>query len=410
MMVVLTHAAFLTGAGSTAGLLGHLFARGDFGVSLFFALSGFLLYRLLGQQIEKSGAVSLTRYAARRFARVLPAYWVTLFTLVALTQVTTRDAVLHALAVHIYVPDSAISGFGQSWSVATELSFYVVLPFIVIAMARLRRRSAALPMRLLVAALIVTSLLGFVVGPAFIGVDTLLERLLPWRAPHFLVGMILAEAVISPEVGTSQRIRRRARDTGGCLAIAGAAYLASTTPLAGSLLLEPAYGAELVLRTGLATVFASGLLLPLALGGSSSWSRFLETPAMRWLGTVSYGLFLWHLAVFEGLFHITGATFFLGGMLPLLAVGLPVSLFLATISYHLIELPASRLAGRLTRRPRRRHRSDQDAPHGELQPLRTEPRRGDEGLSDASTSGQHTDHDDPPRIAQPQSESDADES
>lgn len=350
LMVVLTHAAFLTGLSGVPRLDARLLARGDFGVAIFFALSGFLLYRLLMHESATPGRIHLTGYAARRFARVVPAYWVTLAALILATRPGVRDSVLHAVSGQIYVADSMIPAFGQSWSVATEISFYVALPFLVLVMGWLRSRHAHLAITVMLIVLIVTSLLGALVGPSWLGEDVILERLLPWRAPHFLIGMIFAEAAISPSSRISRWLRGIANQPGGCLAIAGAAYLAATTPLTGSLLLEPAHGFELVMRTLFSTIVAAGLLLPLALGRASAWSDMLSRPFPRWLGAVSYGVFLWHLPVLEAIFSITGAPHFRGGLLPLLAVGLPISLLLGFLSHRVIELPASRLAARLARR------------------------------------------------------------
>lgn len=372
LLVVLTHAAFLTAAGSTTGLLGHLLARGDFGVSLFFALSGFLLYRLLVRERAGTGRVRVFGYFLRRFARVIPAYWLTLIVLMVAVRPEVRDVVLHALGLQIYVADSTIAAFGQSWSIATELSFYLVLPGVVLGLTWCRRFGNRWPMRVLLTALVITSLLGFLVEPAALGEQVILERWLPWRAPHFLVGMILAEATVGPGSSMSRWLRRAADDSGACVAVAGATYLVSTTPLAGSLLLQPAHGLELVLRTAFATVFAGALLLPLALGRPSLWSRSLSVPTVRWVGAVSYGLFLWHLPVFEALYHLTDAPFFRGGLVPLLVVGLPVSLFLAFLSHQFLELPAARFAARLTRGPRDGERQEQSDSHAQLEPRRAE--------------------------------------
>lgn len=362
-LVVLTHAAFLTGFGTTGGLPGRLLARGDFGVSIFFALSGFLLHRGLAHHLEVTGRVDVLPYAARRAARVVPAYWLALAAVVLATRPDLRDTVLHALAVHIYAPGSVIAAFGQSWSIATELSFYAALPVVVVGLARLRRRSASLPLVVLAAGLAVTSLLPLATGPASFGSDLLLERWLPWRAPHFLIGMLCAEALRVPHHPVAAALARLARDPVGCLAVGAAAYLASTTPVAGSLTLDPAHGVALLLRTGLATVIAAALLVPLALGPPSGLSRALSRPVARWLGVVSYGLFLWHLPVLTALYAVTGAEFFRGGLVPLLAVGVPLSLLLALLSHQLVEVPASRATSRLLahrRQRRERHERDED--------------------------------------------------
>lgn len=362
-LVVLTHAAFLTGFGTSAGLPGHLLARGDFGVGIFFALSGFLLHRGLLREASSARGVDTLRYAARRFARIFPAYWLALGAVVIAANPELRAWVLSAVGLQIYAPDTAIASFGQAWSVATEASFYVALPVAVLLLHRLRTRSPAAPLFVLVGILAVTSLLPLVTSPAVFGQDLLVERWLPWRAPHFLIGMICAEALVLPDHPVARTLRRWARDPVGCLLIAGAAYLASTTPVAGSLSLEPAFGITLFMRTGLATLVAAGLVLPLALGTTSGWSRLLSLPALRWLGLVSYGLFLWHLPVFTAVYAVTGAEFFRGGILPLLSFGVPISLLLAFLSHQFVELPSSRLVARLLARRRGRGEGDHTEEH-----------------------------------------------
>ncbi|GAA4121550.1 acyltransferase [Knoellia locipacati] len=374
-LVVLTHAAFLTGFGTTGGLAGHLLARGDFGVSIFFALSGFLLHRGLAHHLEATGRVDALAYAARRFARIVPAYWLALAAVVVATRPDVGVWVLNALALHIYAPDAVIASFGQAWSIATELSFYAALPLAVVLLERVRRGRPSRPLVLLVVALVVTSLLPLVTGPADFGEDLLVERWLPWRAPHFLIGMICAEALRAPDHPVARGLSRLARDPVGCLAVAAAAYLASTTPVAGSLTLDPAHGVALLLRTGLATVVAAALVVPLTLGPTSGLSRVLSRPAVRWLGVVSYGLFLWHLPVFTALYAVTGAEFFRGGLAPLLAAGVPISLLLAFLSHQLVEVPGSRLTSRLLahrRQRRERHERDEHDAQRTLEERRAE--------------------------------------
>ena len=91
---------------------------------------------------------------------------------------------------------------------------------------------------------------------------------------------------------------------------------------------------------------AGFLLAPLVLGRDDAYSAALASRPARSVGTVSYGLFLWHLPVFTALYAVTGARVFSGGILPLLAVGLPVSLLLAWLSWVCVERPAMRWAAR----------------------------------------------------------------
>lgn len=363
-MVVLTHAAYFTGTGVGSGLMGRLMARGDFGVAIFFALSGFLLHRGLVND-DRDGRLDVLGYALRRAARILPAYWIALAAVVALAHPSARDSLIHAAGLQIYWPDAWIPAFGQSWSVATEIAFYAALPLAVLALRPLRRARPGAPLVVLAVLTVALTLTSGFGGGGVFGEDVLYERWLHTRAPQFLVGMVCAEALLVPGHVVARRLTSWAGDSVMCLAVAGAAYLLSTAPITGSLTLEPATPSQLVVRTALSSLIALALLLPLTHGGDSAYRTALSLPTVRWLGVTSYGLFLWHLPVFQALYAVTGAQSFAGGILPLLAVGLPISLLLAAVSHHWIEVPASRLAGRLLnrRRQRQRDRREDEKPH-----------------------------------------------
>jgi peptidoglycan/LPS O-acetylase OafA/YrhL len=351
LLVVATHAAYLSGFTSNGGLVGRLAGRGDFGVAIFFALSGFLLhFRLVSD--ARDGQTDVKAYAVRRAARVLPAYWVTLAVVVLFAQPPVRTAVAQALAVQTYLPGADLDAFSQSWSIPTELSFYIVLPVVVWLLERARRRHPDLPVLLLVASAFVAMVSLAFVTVGEIGQDVLVERWLPARWPNFAVGMVLAELLVRPGSSLARAARRLARDSMGCLVLAGAALLLATTPIAGLLTLGPVSGVQLSVRLALSTAVAGLLLAPLVLGRDDTYGAALASPPARGVGTVSYGLFLWHLPVFAGLYALTGAEFFAGGIVPLLAVGLPLSLFLACLSHVAVERPAMRWAAR--RVPHRR--------------------------------------------------------
>lgn len=361
-LVVLTHAAFLTGFGASGGLPGRLWSRGDFGVAIFFALSGFLLHRgLLAADV--GGRLDVVGYAVRRAARLLPAYWLVLAAVAVGATPPARDVVIHALALQIYWPDAWIGAFGQSWSIATEIAFYVALPFAVLGLRRLRRRDPALPLTTLCALAVVLTVTSGFGGNAVVGEDIFYDRWLHSRAPHFLLGMICAETLLVPGHRVSRVLARWGGDGVACLAVAGAAYLLATTPIAGGLDLSPGTASDVVVRTALSGVVALGLLLPLTHGGPSGYRAALSHPTVRYLGVISYGLFLWHVPVFLGLYAVSGVEEFTGALLPLLALGLPVSVGLAAATHRWVEVPSSRLAGRFLARRRRRQDERREHEH-----------------------------------------------
>jgi peptidoglycan/LPS O-acetylase OafA/YrhL len=351
LLVVATHAAYLTGFTSNGDLLGRLAGRGDFGVAIFFALSGFLLHHGLASD-ARDGRTDVRAYAVRRAARVLPAYWVTLVVVVVAVQPPVRTTVAQALAIQTYVPGTDLDAFSQSWSIPTELSFYVVLPLVVLLLERARRRNPALPVAILVGTAVASVVALAVVPVGVVGEDALIERWLPARWPNFAVGMLLAEVALRPAGRLGTQLVSWSRDTGGCLLVAGAAFVLATTPIAGPLTLGPVSGVQLSARLALSTIVAGFLLAPLVLGRDDAYSSALGSGPARAVGRVSYGLFLWHLPVFAAIYAVTAASVFKGGILPLLAVGLPISLGLAWLSHVAVELPAMRWAARLAPHPR----------------------------------------------------------
>lgn len=114
VMVVVTHVAYTTGFVLSGGL-GHVLARFDFGVPLFFLMSGFLLYRpWVRTAFEGRARPDLRRYAVRRAARILPLYWlvvvVTLALLPELQPVAPQQWWVHLLGLQIYQPRGALEG------------------------------------------------------------------------------------------------------------------------------------------------------------------------------------------------------------------------------------------------------------------------------------------------------------
>lgn len=360
-LVILTHAAFMTGFVSSGGMLGRIWGRGDFGVAIFFALSGFLLYRSLAAE-EEQGGMRLGDYWWRRAVRILPAYWLALGVVSIAAHPPLRTVVLHATATQVYSADLGIRGFGQSWSIATELAFYAVLPLLVLALRNPRRRNPQQPMRLLIILALIGIPVAGIMGGGIIGSEPLYERWLPARLTNFVLGMILAEALARPKHRLSLWICSLAASPTTCLGLAGAAYLLATTPIAGSLTLGGDGGdLSLAVKLVLSCVVAFGLLVPLLWGPPSLYRRTLTHPASGWLGRVSYGIFLWHLPIFEGLYAISGLRAFTGGMVPLLALGVPLTLAAAALSYHLLEDPTTRLVARRLRQ-RREEREGESPP------------------------------------------------
>ena len=346
LLVVATHAAYLTGFTVNGGLLGRLAGRGDFGVAIFFALSGFLLHQHLVSD-ARDGRTDLKAYAVRRGARVLPAYWVTLAVVVALSQPPVRTTIAQALTIQTYARGTELDAFSQSWSIPTEVSFYIVLPVVVWLLGKVRHRHPDLPVVLLAGSAVVA-----VVRPRLACRSARSARTCSSSAGSRRAGRTSPSGWCSPRscCGRPPVGRRR---YGGWLVTRRAASCSPVPPsssppppIAGPLTLGPVSGTQLSVRLALSTSVAGLLLAPLVLGRHDAYHAVLGSPVASSVGTVSYGLFLWHLPVFAGLYAVTGVEVFTGGILPLLALGLPISLLLAWLSHVAVERPAMRWAAR----------------------------------------------------------------
>ena len=123
IMVVLTHAAFNTGR-INDGWTGAVLARFDFGVTLFFVLSGFLLARpwfvaaALGRQEPSS-----RHYLWKRALRILPLYWVVVVAAFLIdpanADASWQDWVSHLTLTQLYRPGLLASSLTQMWSLCT---------------------------------------------------------------------------------------------------------------------------------------------------------------------------------------------------------------------------------------------------------------------------------------------------
>ena len=357
LAVLLTHVAFQTGE-VARGAGGALLARFDAGVAVFFVLSGFLLYRPHAVALRAGAAApSPRRYALRRAARILPAYWAAL----AAVALSAAAAPPGRVGTHLWLGQTYAGGlfpaFTQTWSLCTEVAFYAVLPLLAAVVRRVaaRRGPAAEWWLLGGLALAAYAYIGVVRG---LGLP---DRALLWLPGHldwFAVGMLVAALWAHPDrsgaaVPAPMRwARALAAWPGTCWALAGTLLWLVATPVAGPLTLEPIPGGATLVKEAAYAVVGLLLLMPAALGDprSGGLAAVLAHPASRWLGRISYGVFLWHLLVLRWVYAAAGWEPFTGRLGVVAAVTVAGSVAVAALSWVVLERPALRLADRLGRR------------------------------------------------------------
>ncbi len=307
--VLAYHAGTFTGltGGRNASFVGigpwvqHL----NVGVSIFFVLSGFLLFRpfVLAHLADRPPPRRRT-YALRRLMRIFPAYWLALAVSTVVLDLNLGDWWGHLRfygLIQIYWGDTVLGGLVQAWSLCTELSFYLFLPLWAAALARVRG-----PVERRVTAHYAGCGLLWVIGVGFraqlrAGHHAIGYAWLPANSDLFALGMALAVASSAATV--------RGRPAGGLARtvgdLPGVAWLAALCCYAGVIALRYPYGfdpptvTQEVLRQ---VLFGAVATLVVAPGVFGRQDESLVRRVLRWrplwaAGVASYGIYLWHLTV-----------------------------------------------------------------------------------------------------------------
>lgn len=308
VIVILSHAAFWTG-NYTTDTLGYVFARLEVGVPIFFVLSGYLLFKpWLAVADSGRPAPALGHYLYRRARRILPSYWIVV--IVVYLVYLRRDAgpfgggwdgfLRNMTLTQIYGYGNLHVSLTQMWSLAVEVSFYLVLPaigwLVVVGLCRRRPRAG-------VAAAALTGLIAASLGWIVlthsdwfydaVPVDITAQLWLPSFIGWFAGGMLLA--VVAPRI----QGRGGVWLTVAALAGAAAAFAAACTGLAGEPTIMPFDVTHAVTKSLLYLAVATLVMLPLVAGTPTWYSAALSWRPMVWLGDISYELFLVHLLVME---------------------------------------------------------------------------------------------------------------
>ncbi|WP_184951231.1 acyltransferase family protein [Paractinoplanes abujensis] len=357
LAVVAHHVGFATGINVGDGPWAGWLARLDVGVAVFFVLSGFLLYRpwaharATGQPLPGAGI-----YLWRRALRILPAYWLTVVVCLLVVprnaDATAGDWARHFTLTQIYDAYGLRHALGHTWSLATEAVFYVLLPILAVLALSGRRRAGRPVLILAVAALITATWVALLST----GVLSLSRHTtwLPSYAIWFGAGMALASVHVSLSNGHLPRWRfldDMGRAPLACWGTALALLGVATTSIAGPRTLAEPTAAQFGLKITLYAMIAVLVLVPLAFGPQTRTKAAFGSGFARWLGLVSYGLFLWHPFVLEMLYEVTGRQEFTGDLLETYAITVAGGLLLASLSYYLVEKPLLRLGHLRRRRP-----------------------------------------------------------
>ncbi|MFT5978051.1 MAG: peptidoglycan/LPS O-acetylase OafA/YrhL [Candidatus Azotimanducaceae bacterium] len=358
---------------------------GFLGVEMFFVISGYLITLLLIAERERTYRISLVDFWLRRARRLLPALFLLMGLLTVWTALFERDA-LGQLRGDVFAGFFYVSNWYQVWvglgytatgdfaplrhlwSLAVEEQFYLVWPLVMVAFLGRTgtRRVANFSRWLFVGAIGITILVGLAYHPGVIGepevtpeaywniagrpiskLDTLYLSTVA-RAGGLLLGagfaMVWRPFAI---VRGPLRDRGRAFDVVAVLAFAGFGWMCWNIHL-----VDPSGADGRLFRGGL---FGTGILTLLIIAAvthqGSAANRLLGGTVLTWIGTRSYGLYLYHWPIYQIIRNVAGNSLrlheFLLAMIP--------TLIITELSYRFVETPI-RIGGvgALTQRVRNR--------------------------------------------------------
>ncbi|MFI0484984.1 acyltransferase family protein [Actinomadura sp. 9N215] len=373
--VLVFHVASAAGSITDPAGARWLFNGGQVGVPIFFILSGLLLYRPWAAAVlEGRPAPRAHRYLWKRFFRIMPALWavVVCFMLTAgrdhIDDPVTWGSLL--TLTQTYLPDPWWNGglgpahLGQLWSLAVEVGWYVTLPVTAMVLAWYARRAGSDDVGVRAQRLLVGigayAALSFVYT-VFMFVPEWHSQMGLWLPRYFVwfaIGMALAVVTVWARLDESRPVAAQCKAVSDswpvCWTAAAMLYVVSATPATGPIGLQaPDAPWTSVLHMIVHGLCAAALVVPVALApaGQPALGAVLGNGVMRFLGRISYGLFLWQSLIILGWYDALDRTF-RGNVttdLPLLAAATVAA---ATLSYYLVERPIQGLVRRRRGRSR----------------------------------------------------------
>ena len=369
LAVILAHTIILLpGPAGYSAVLVKLTGLLVHGLTFFFVLSAFLLYRPYASAAIKGRVAPPTReFYRNRILRIWPAYLVILAIVgwgfgLAVTDNSIANSdrlgyltdplqiVLNILLLQGWVPSTAFTGLGVSWSLVTEAAFYALLPLLGLLAVRLARTRRG------VVAALIPAFMFLIAGEAgrlitlsindWVDIDftstwlAVFNRSIIGQGDLFGLGMITAVVIVSSDRASEAALRRLRIGAWSLLFLSGFVILA--------------IGSGEIATPFMGLLFACGITvtqLPKRDRLSRTVVRIMEMPPARLAGEYSLSCYLWHYPVVWFLrehFHDQVIYNSTGHVLISYVIVVVPTVILGTITYHLVERPAMR----------RKHRTD----------------------------------------------------
>jgi peptidoglycan/LPS O-acetylase OafA/YrhL len=305
----------LRGFAVLAVLFAHTIAvpiSGHIGVDIFFTLSGFLISSQLYDELDRTSSIDLARFYWKRCVRLLPAFFALVAFYYLLTYAIPSPVWVDGLFKVITLPlvanyywathQGGVIYLSHTWTLAVEWQFYLLWPALLVVLFKMGISKGALVVGLAAAVIVIWAL-------RWTGHD------------YFKFDGILIGAMV-PLIQSRLKMSR--------------AVARSLLPVSLAVLVLLVFHSNRILdleSEAAGSVLTAFIILSLAQNKNTALEAALENNVLRHFGKISYGLYLYH-------FPIVGIMFVNGFKpLPIMIVGLVVSIPLADVSWRYLEEP-----------------------------------------------------------------------
>jgi peptidoglycan/LPS O-acetylase OafA/YrhL len=344
---------------------------GYLGVEVFFVISGYLITLLLISEHEKSGRVALGQFWLRRARRLLPALFTMMILLIMYTAFFQKEALGmlrgDVIAGFFYVSnwyqiwvgagytaDADFAPLRHLWSLAVEEQFYLLWPILMaFLLSRKKGRIGDVGRWFLLASVLITVFIALVYHPGSVGTcdqnpeaywqlgdrciskNDFLYLSTPTRAGGLLIGAAFA-MIWRPVAVMRSPMRRKAGlvDLIALVGLLGLAGLVWSMHLATVSGFDPWLFRGGFLLCGVVTV----MIIAGATHARTVSGKLLSIPVLLWIGTRSYGLYLYHWPIYQIIREQSGVELSFAEF----ALAMVLTAAITEVSFRLIETPIRR--------------------------------------------------------------------
>jgi peptidoglycan/LPS O-acetylase OafA/YrhL len=334
LLVVWSHFPYVAGSAVSLSIwkVGQALRTGYVGVDLFFVLSGFLITRILLNELKRTGEISYRNFFIKRVLRIFPIYYLCI-AIFALCFAWNRDLLfsLSSYTFNWYKPfHPEPIALEHTWSLSVEEQFYLLWPPLIAVLPYMLRGMTTgfiIPALSIVIALAISAHFESVLAANIIYMSTA-TRMISLSLGAYLAVMESSGRVLKAWQSIS-------------ILAAGAAVLLLDNVARGMHVIAPGGFYWSVALLGYATLCCGAVAAMIFPGGKivSAAKRVLTLRPIRYIGKISYGLYLYHLLI---LFLLNIAPFQTDGVgtsVWLLSAAAVLTFAVAHLSYRYIELP-----------------------------------------------------------------------